>query len=177
MEPFLVDNLTTERLRLRDFTPNDTLHIHCLESLPEIVQYQLYEPMTAADAAKYVERALDSLHANPRAVLELIVELKDSQQFIGRVGMSISHEKLHGDLWFSFLPAAQGHGYAAEAVQGLLSLVPKLNSLGIECDPKNAGCRKLATRLGFKEVRSVEKMFKSKGQWVGSVEYEKRLEH
>ncbi|GKT51988.1 putative N-acetyltransferase YoaA [Colletotrichum spaethianum] len=175
MEPILVDSLTTERLRLRDFTPNDNIHIHSLESLPEVVEYQLYEPMTAADAAKYVERALASLHADPRMVLEKIVELKDSQEFIGRVGMSINHEKLHGNLWFSFLPAAQGHGYAAEAVQGVLSLVPKLKSLGIECDPRNAGSRKLATKLGFKEERLEEKAFKSKGQWVGSVEYEKRL--
>ncbi|WYZ42103.1 hypothetical protein EsH8_V_000998 [Colletotrichum jinshuiense] len=177
MKPILVDNLTTERLRLRDFTPNDAPHIHSLESLPEVVKYQTYEPMTTADAEKYVERALASLNDEPRNVLEMIVELKDSQEFIGRVGMSIDHETLHANLWFSFLPAAQGQGYAAEGVRGLLSLVPELTSLGIECDPRNEGSRKLAQRLGFQEVKFEEKAFESKGQWVGSVEYEKRLEN
>jgi RimJ/RimL family protein N-acetyltransferase len=168
-------NLTTERLYLRDFTPKDKENIYSLESLPDVVQYQTYTPMTESDAENYVKRVLESLTEESRTVFELIVELKDSHDFIGRVGMKIDYEKLHADLWFSILPVMQKKGYAAEATRGLISLVPELKSLGIECDPRNERSRKLAKQLGFEEVQFQERSHESKGEWVGSVEYGKIL--
>lgn len=168
-------NVETERLRLREFRPDDTASIYALESQPDVVKYQTFAPMNEDDAEKYVQSALTTQSALPRKIYDLVVELKESREFIGRVGMKINPKERHGDLWYSFLPTMHGKGYAAEAIQAFISQAPKLQTFGIECDPRNDGSRKLAKRLGFKEVKFEEKAFESKGEWVGSVQYVKNL--
>ncbi|KAF2666402.1 acetyltransferase [Microthyrium microscopicum] len=165
----------TSRLHLREFLPTDVTLFYSLESIPAVVRYQTWEPKTEIEAANYVFSVIGSQTEQPRTIFDLIVERKDSKEFLGRVGMKVDHDSEHGDLWFSFLPSAQGKGYAVEAVEGLLGLIPTLHTLGIECDPRNIGSRKLAERLNFEQVKLQENAFECKGEWVGSVEYIKTL--
>lgn len=94
-------------------------------------------------------------------------------------------KRVRVDLWFSLLPAVQGRGLATEAVEAFVEEVVRRErdgeegggevqvELEIECDPRNAGSRRLAERLGFGKEREVEEAFECKGEMVGSVVYRK----
>ncbi|KAJ7067545.1 acyl-CoA N-acyltransferase, partial [Mycena amicta] len=88
------------------------------------------------------------------------------------------------ELWFSFMPSAQGKGYATEAVTALIEMlraerdakrVPNFDRFLIECDPRNTRSSKLAERVGFVMESCTEKAFECKGEWVGSMVYTRKL--
>ncbi len=90
--------------------------------------------------------------------------------FIGRVGAWIADGK--ASLWFSFMPSAQGKGYAMEAMWPFIRLLGPVG-LEMECDPRNVGSWRLAQRLGFLRESLTENAMEIKGEWVGSLVYRK----
>jgi RimJ/RimL family protein N-acetyltransferase len=97
---------------------------------------------------------------------------------IGRVGASLSQRQdaepaIRSNLWYSFLPYAQGKGYATEAVAAFMEELVRMREgeveFEIECDPRNRGSWRLAERLGFERISLVERAYESKGEWVGSL--------
>lgn len=96
-------------------------------------------------------------------------------------------KRVHVSLWFSLLPSMQGKGLATEAVEAFVDEMARRErdgkegsgevqmELEIECDPRNAGSRKLAERLGFRKESEVEEAFECKGEMVGSVVYRKAV--
>ena len=169
----------TSRLVLREYTcaPADLASLHRLESDPDVVRYQTWEPMSEERAANFLQRIVAAQSASPRTVYEVVVELKgaNANQFLGRVGLKLDAEARKAEMWYSFLPSVQGKGYATEALQALVAQFPDLESLEIECDPRNEGSKRLAQRLGFKQVSYVEDAFESKGERVGSIVFSKVL--
>lgn len=187
---------TTSRLILREFnnSEDDYNHLYQLESIPEVVRYQTWEPRTREKAAEVVRGTVESQTANPRSIVELAVFTRqgvDSSQttigneFIGRVGCKILYqssgpsndEPVKAELWASFFPFAQGKGYATEALGALIDVLRGIGvkRLETECDPRNWGSRKLAGKLGLKQIKEVERWGEIKGEWVGSVEFAKDL--
>lgn len=174
--------LRTPRLVLREYTLADVEAIHSLESLPDVVRYQTYEPFTEKRSEDYVADRLADAQDVPRESIELVVML--DRVFIGRVGCHIRTEDGVADMWYSFLPTSHGRGYATEAMEGLIAILRKeagngailpVKSMEIECDPRNEPSWKMAQRLDFKKVKEVEKAMECKGEWVGSVVYMKGL--
>lgn len=122
-------------------------------------------------------------------------EEDDEGPFIGRVGARIEaltgaetgsradvKTKLH--LWYSFLPSAQGQGLATEATRAFIEALLKRRRkrgtgegtvLEIECDPRNTPSWRLAARLGFERVSLTERAWECKGEWVGSLVYQKAV--
>ncbi|KAF2267171.1 acyl-CoA N-acyltransferase [Lojkania enalia] len=173
--------LQTDRLTLREFVLEDVPAFHALESIPEVVRYQTWPPKTLEDARKDVVQIIQNSFVDPRAHIELAVMLED--RFIGRVGAFINPEDSQGkpicpphtDLWFSFMPEMQGKGFAVEATKAFIPTLGSPMTLEIECDPRNTGSWKLAERLGFERVRLIERAFECKGEWVGSLVYQKKV--
>lgn len=168
--------LETPRLKIREFTTADTQSLYELESIPEVVRYQDWGPRTEEQAARVVENTVKAQTQSPRHIVELAVVLKDDDTFIARIGGQINHETRRADLWFVFMPSAQGKGYATEAMENFIPVlveVFELKRCEIECDPRNTGSWRLAERLGFEKVKEVDKAYESKGEWVGSKVYAK----
>jgi GrpB-like predicted nucleotidyltransferase (UPF0157 family)/RimJ/RimL family protein N-acetyltransferase len=173
--------IKTDRLVLREFVMDDFAAYHALESLPEVVQYQMFIPLSRKDARKKVAKILQDAAASPRTCFELAVLHEGS--FIGRVGARVVRisengevkDPPHADLWFSFLPTAQGKGYATEAMKPFIPLLGSPLQLEIECDPRNTGSWKLAERLGFDRISLTENAFEVKGETVSSLVYQKHV--
>jgi GrpB-like predicted nucleotidyltransferase (UPF0157 family)/RimJ/RimL family protein N-acetyltransferase len=173
--------IRTERLVLREFVMDDFAVMHALESLPEVVQYQTFAPLTVEEAKERVANILRTAAEIPREYYELAV--LHEGDFIGRVGARVKRtfeggeprNPPHADLWFSFLPSAQGKGFATEATEALIPLLGSPLLLEIECDPRNSGSWKLAERLGFQRVSFTENAFQVKGEMVGSLVYQKTV--
>jgi RimJ/RimL family protein N-acetyltransferase len=180
--------INTDRLLLREFTVKDVDGYYELESSEENARYQDWPPRTREQARDLVLSNIQSSGVFPRAVWELVVEHEG--RLIGRVGARLTFPKLntdaiaqaqdlpHFDLWFSFLPAVQGRGFAAEAMRSFIAEMVKCQGgkkveLEIECDPRNTGSWKLAERLDFEKYSLTERAWECKGQWVGSLVYRK----
>jgi GrpB-like predicted nucleotidyltransferase (UPF0157 family)/RimJ/RimL family protein N-acetyltransferase len=167
----------TERLVLREFVTADVDNFHALESIPEVVRYQTWPPRTKKQAHDEVMNIIKNSPITPRVHFELAVTLPSTAEFIGRVGANVnrSSEPPHADLWFSFMPASQGKGFATEAMKTFIPLLGPGLELEIECDPRNEGSVKMAERLGFERISLEEKAFECKGEWVGSAVYRKTV--
>ncbi|KAF2475455.1 acyl-CoA N-acyltransferase [Lindgomyces ingoldianus] len=173
--------IKTNRLVLREFVMKDVAPFHALESIPEVVRYQTFEPRTLEQAKEEVVKIIQNSCVTPRAHFELAVVHEGN--FIGRVGALLKRTDEHGEalnlphanLWFSFIPESHGKGFATEAMRAFIPVLPSPNILEIECDPRNTGSWKMAERLGFKKVSLTEKAYECKGEWVDSLVYQKTV--
>lgn len=175
-----ISTLETERLVLREFLTTDIDAYYELEGSEENARYQDWAPRMKEEARKLVLENIRTACEVPRKVWELVVEREG--RVVGRVGGKVSEKEgekiVHFDLWFSFLPAVKGRGYATEATAKLIEyLVGRQDGrkveLEIECDPRNTGSWKLAERLGFEKHSLTERAWESKGEWVDSLVYRK----
>jgi RimJ/RimL family protein N-acetyltransferase len=157
--------IRTARLEIREFMPEDVRAYCKLESTPSVVRYQYNAERTIEESKELVKNNIDAQTANPRKLYELAVTY--DKRFIGRVGAFVKNG--HADIWYAFMPAVQGKGFATEAVEAFIPLLGDGLTLEIECDPRNVASWKLGLRLGFKEMGRVEKAEFSKGEWVDSM--------
>ena len=188
------NHIVTPRLTLREYELEDEEGMFALESCEENARYQDWVPWTRTQAHENVLRGIQRSYSEGRATVELAVVFEGF--FIGRIGGRISllplsenvpsvydHEKTksqtekHVDLWYSFLPRAQGQGLATEAMRAFVEVLEKREGealeLEIECDPRNTGSWKMAERLGFERFSLTERAYESKGEWVDSLVYRK----
>jgi len=184
--------IKTRRLLLREFGIEDVFGYYELESSEANARYQSWPPRTHEQARQCVLDNIRNRNDVPRTLYELAVE--HDGRFIGRVGARTSpiqsdrlssdpklHHAVHADLWFSFLPAVHGRGFATEAVSAFIDalrerLQPEATlQLEIECDPRNEASWKLAARLGFARHRLTKEAFACKGVWVDSLVYRKMV--
>jgi GrpB-like predicted nucleotidyltransferase (UPF0157 family)/RimJ/RimL family protein N-acetyltransferase len=185
--------IQTPRLLLREFVTQDIAGYHELEGNEENARYQSWPPRTYQQARELVLENIRNHNDVPRTIYELAVEKKlddgsGGGAFIGRVGARTSQansDKLpgessikpvtHADLWFSFLPSAQGQGYATEAMTAFIGAIKdRIQDIGkvemqIECDPRNERSWKLAERLGFERHSLTKEKEMIKGEWVDSL--------
>ncbi|KAJ7242443.1 acyl-CoA N-acyltransferase [Mycena rebaudengoi] len=180
------------RLTLREITLDDVEHIYALDSIPENARYQTWPPRTRDEAENFVHENIRSAAESPRVFVEQAVWIpipssgEDTPPtFIGRVGAHIDAAARTAELWYSFMPSAQGRGYATEAVAALIDMlragrdaerVPHFDRLLIECDPRNTRSNRLAERAGFVMQSCIENAFECKGEWVGSMVYGREVD-
>lgn len=188
------DAIKTPRLLLREFEMKDVASYYELESSEENARYQSWPPRTYEQARECVLDNIRNQHDVQQTVCELAVEHEGC--FIGRVGASTSQAKsdclsgektihlfTHVDLWFSFLPAVHGQGFATEAMSAFINALKERQpheqgkmEMEIECDPRNEASWKLAQRLGFERCSLTKEAFECKGAWVDSLVLKKIID-
>jgi RimJ/RimL family protein N-acetyltransferase len=163
--PSSIPYIATDRLRLREFELKDATDIFILNSNPKMTEFQSWEPLAEeGQAIRFVERAMREQFETSRTSYALVVTSRVDGTFLGNVGANMDDETDTTEIWYSMAPQFHGLGYATEAVKALMSLLPVKNTIQIECDPRNIPSRKLAERLGFKQVYYEERERECKGQ-------------
>lgn len=166
----------TDRLHLREFAPGDGARLFAIESNPDMVRYQEFEPRSRENADTYVAEAIEAAAARPRTWYELAICI--SGDLIGRTGGGVASEDPREIwIWYVVDAALQGQGIASEAVSAFVEL---LQSEGfarvlIECDPRNEPSWRLAERLGFHLVAESVEPTIIKGEPCHSRTYAKNL--
>jgi RimJ/RimL family protein N-acetyltransferase len=168
--------LTTERLRLRPLTEDDTEALLAYRSLPDVCRYVPFQPMTR----EVIAERLATMWANHELTDEgqhmtLGVELAATGELIGDVIlMWHSREHSSGELGYVLNPAHMGHGYATEAAREVLRL--GFDELGLHrivgrIDERNEPSAKVLRRLGMRqEARLVHNEF-FKGEWSTEIDF------
>jgi len=140
--------IDTERLNLRNLKITDVPNMFLMGSDPEVTKMMDYIVFKNEDEAKkWVEGKISSD--------DFAVELKDSHEFVGWIGIGGASDKSKGDLDFgyAFLPKHWGHGYAAEALMAVLKLSwqeTDAKKIFGECRVENTASRRVMEKCGMK---------------------------
>ncbi len=145
--------IETERLRLREFTYEDTAFLIELLNSPDWIKFIGNRNVaTEAQAIQYLEDGpLKSYRLHGFGLS--LVEKKDDRKPIGMCGIIRRDFLENPDLGFAFLPAFYGKGYAFEIASATLNYAKhKLGLLKISAItlPENSRSIRLLEKIGLR---------------------------
>jgi RimJ/RimL family protein N-acetyltransferase len=150
--------LTTHRLILRQFTPQDAPFILSLLNDPAFLHFIGDKGVrTIDDARNYLTNGPIASYQRHGFGLYL-VELKETGTPIGMCGLLKRDSLEHVDLGFAFMPDYRRQGFGFESASAVLSYARKDLKLGhilAITNPDNAGSINLLEKLGFKFKRTI----------------------
>jgi aminoglycoside 6'-N-acetyltransferase len=159
--------VTTERLTLRRFRPEDAAAFSAYRSVPEVARYQSWDaPFSLEKATATATRFSEG---DPLAAGWFQYAIDLDGELIGDIGLNLHENLMQAEIGFTLAPAYQGKGYATEAVRGLLNhlfIERNLHRVSAECDARNLNSAALLRRLGFRDegLRLSNTWFK--GEWT-----------
>ncbi|TDU91237.1 aminoglycoside 6'-N-acetyltransferase [Kribbella voronezhensis] len=159
--------LSTERLTVRRFRADDAAAFAAYRSVPEVARYQSWEAPVSIEEATASVRGFAAGDPLVPGWFQYAVDLDGV--LIGDIGLNLHENLMQADLGFTLAPRYQGHGYATEAVRGLLDhlfVERKLHRVSAECDARNVASAALLRRVGFRDegLRLANTWFK--GEWT-----------
>lgn len=168
--------ITTPRLTLRAFTPDDFDELNSFQSRADVSRYLYWGPRSRAEsAAALAKRVHSSTLSMEGQFLAVAVELSETGQLIGDLNLEyLSSEHRQGEIGFVFHPDHHGKGLAAEATTELLRL--GFEDLGLHriigrCDGRNAASAALMARLGMRKEAHLRENEVVKGEWTDELVY------
>ncbi len=165
------DRLLTERLVIRRFAVADARAFARYRSLPEVARYQSWEaPYSMERACAFVDWMAAHHPDEPGEWYQLAVATReDPGSLIGDCAFQArASEPAIADIGYTMSPAAQGRGYATEAVGELVRylLVDRgKHKVCADCDTRNEGSWRLLERLGFTREGEVRASFRDGDGW------------
>ena len=168
--------LTTKRLRLRPFTRADLEAFAAYRSDPEVARYQSWTPpYTMEEAEAFFAPQERATPGAPGVWSQLAIERRDTPGILGDCAFQVlEDDPKQAQIGVTLSQAAQGHGYATEAISRLLDHL--LHTLGLHrvtatCDAENDACARLLERVGMqREAHFVENIW-FKGAWGSEYVY------
>lgn len=172
MFPF---ELSTPRLRLRDYAPSDREAIHRVTSDPIVVEHLQFGPNTFEDTEVFLRRTMESARADPRRTFEIAVTDAASREVIGGIRLGSQSEQhrdaslgyiLRRDLW--------GRGIITEAARALVAYGFEelaLHRIWAICDVRNVGSQRVLEKLGMRREAHLREHLWVRGEWRDSYLY------
>ena len=147
--------LETERLILRNLTPEDYQAVFLWCGDPDVARYMVYPVYTRAEDVK---KWLETLEPDDPDEYDAGIVLKSTGELIGSGGIYYKPEE---DLWnigYNLRKDQWGHGYAAEMIQALLDYAGKTRNVrGITGSfaSENNRSRRVMEKLGMTFLEDV----------------------
>ncbi|MEW2548913.1 GNAT family N-acetyltransferase [Streptomyces sp. NPDC047002] len=154
--------LTTDRLRLRPFAPEDVDALHAYHRLPEVARHLYRPPRTRERCAEVVaDAATLPTWENDGDTLLVAIERTAVPGVIGdTVLRCASAHARQTEIGWTLHPAHGGRGYATEAAAALAALAfdtLRTHRLFARLDVENTASARLCARLGMRrEAHLVE---------------------
>jgi RimJ/RimL family protein N-acetyltransferase len=167
--------LTTERLLLREFRPEDFDDVHAYASLPEVCRFMEWGPNTLEQTQAFMDRNLGAQGAWPRDGVSLAMEQRADGRVIGSIRLTVSDRpNLTGDFGYTLGSAHWRRGYATEASRAMVEAGFRalgLHRLWADCDPENVGSWGVMEKLGMRREAHHRANKLIKGEWRDSYLY------
>lgn len=168
--------LQTKRLIIRDLSLCDLDHIHTLHTLPETDKFNtLGIPDTIHTTEKIVAEWLTRQVDNPRQIYVFGIDGRDSNQFIGLIGLNLKESKFqNAEVWFKIHSDNWGNGFATEALNKILDFgfnELKLHRIEAGCAVENIASGKVLEKLGMKKEGMKRKVLPIRAEWVDAYSY------
>lgn len=162
----LIDEFRTSdfaRLKEIAFNINDNADHHAAEGYCPFYTFQVDKGTPERDVAirqkvsEFLIKAERERQQEPRSTYRMAVRLADGR-LVGNVTVDMlpfeeDGKKVYGDLGYFIDPDFGEHGYATEAVRGLVHhFFKKHHKLDVTTHPENKFSRKLIERIGGRQV-------------------------
>lgn len=163
----------TARLRLRPYRSGDARDIFAVYADPEVTRYWSFPAWTElAQAHAYLaqRQALEM----PSVVAWAVAE-RDSDRLVGTTTLfALNGPQCRAEVGYSLARAAQGRGYAAEALRGAIGHA--FDAFGLErieadVDPRNERSWRLLEKLGFRREGLLRNRWRVGGEICDSYLY------
>jgi RimJ/RimL family protein N-acetyltransferase len=168
----------TERLVLRPLLPGDADALLAYRSLPEVVRYVPFTPMSRAEIERRLaERWRRSAITGEGDGILVGIERGDTGQLIGDISLWLaSAEHRCAELGWLLHPDHGGHGFATEGAHGVLHLAFDEPGLDLHravarVDARNLKSLALCERLGMRREAVLRENEWFKGEWTDEVDY------
>lgn len=165
--------LTTSRLTLRRLEPTDAAAVHAYRSLPEVSQFQSWEPATPAEVVALVEGMPAENPLTPGAWFQIAITTRDRGNLVGDCGLHPREDDPRQvEIGITVAPTWQGQGFATETLRAMLRyLFTQTDTHRVFCsvDPRNEPSRKLLQKLGLRQEAHLIESLWIKGQWVDDI--------
>ncbi|MGL5857773.1 MAG: GNAT family N-acetyltransferase [Angustibacter sp.] len=167
--------LTTERLALRRFGPDDMEDMFAYQGLEEVARY-LYRPArTREQCAEVVSRVDTGWQANGDS-LALAIQPRAGGAIVGEITLRLeSLAARQAEIGWVLHPDHEGHGYATEAARAVVGLAfDRLGThrLYARLDVENTGSIRLCERLGMRrEAYLIDNDVHPDGRWGSEYVY------
>ena len=145
-------NLESERLLLRQITPEDLNEVYELRSNPETMKY-IPRPLVTnlEEAMVHINMIQEKIENNEG--INWGITVKGNNKLLGIIGhYRIKWEHFRSEIGYMLLPEAQGKGIATEAIQLMINYGFKemnMHSLEAVIDPKNNGSARVLEKNNF----------------------------
>ena len=144
----------TQRLLLKPILENDLNTLHSIFINPYIRKYLCDDHVFSLSQVEEMLRVNQKLFDEEKIGLWFI-KTKNENKIIGFVGLWYFFDEKQPQLAYALLPEATKKGYATEAATKILEYC--FNELGYQyllasCDQPNIESRKVAQRIGMREV-------------------------
>ncbi|MEJ2853653.1 MULTISPECIES: GNAT family N-acetyltransferase [unclassified Saccharothrix] len=159
--------LTTERLVLRRFRPEDAPVFSAYRSDPGVARYQSWEPPVPLAAAEEFVREVAVLDPAEPGWFQYAVEADGV--LVGDVGVNLHENRRQAGIGYTIATPHQRKGYASEAVRRVLDHLfteRGLHKVSAECDARNEASAKLLARLGFRREGHLVEQTWINGEWT-----------
>ncbi|TMR88816.1 GNAT family N-acetyltransferase [Nonomuraea basaltis] len=168
--------ITTDRLRLRPFTPDDLDAVHAWESRPDVTRYLYWETRDRDTSRTLLDKKITrtALHDEGDA-LDLAITLRHTGTLIGSALLVwTSRQHRQGEIGYVLHPDHHGHGYAPEAAREMLRL--GFADLGLHritgrLDARNTASARVLEKLGMRHEATLIDNEIVKGEWSSEAVY------
>ncbi len=149
-------SIETERLILRNLVPEDSDAAFLWCGDPTVNKYMLYPLYKCTDDVK---KWIESIDINNPDDFDGGIVLKETGELIGSGGITYNPER---DVWiigYNLRADMWGHGYAYEAIAGIINYVKAFRSVDIiegEFAEENDRSRRVMEKLGMRYDRDTE---------------------
>ena len=146
-------HIETERLILRPLLPEDYEAAFAWCGDPQVNKYMIYPLYHRAEDVKAWLKTID--HSNPDSYDGAIV-LKETGMVIGGGGLTWHPEKNAWNIGYNLRADQWGHGYAVEAMQGLIDYIRTVRPVPAiegEFAAANDRSRRVMEKLGMTYLR------------------------
>ena len=168
--------LTTNRLILRPFTPDDVDAVQSWSGNPENVRYMAWGPNTLEQTRNFLDFVIKRAENEPRRDWDFAVVLKETGAVIGSGGIYVDNSGKMAELgWILHLDHhKKGYGteFAAELIRfGFDEL--ELHRIFAPCAAVNYGSYRVMERNGMRREATHVKAFWARidEEWVDLAEY------
>jgi RimJ/RimL family protein N-acetyltransferase len=160
------------RVALRELRPGDAETIYAYRTDEDVSRYQGWTPGSVEEVRAFIGGLSAVTAYAPGSWHQLGIELISISALIGDCGVHVEADNAQAEFGITLAPAFHGHGYAAETVRALLTLL--FGRLGMHrvfasVDPRNARSIVLMERLGFRrEAHFIESLW-FKEAWADDI--------
>lgn len=164
----------TERLIIREMTPEDEEAIFGYRSDAETNRFQSWIPENSGEVEQFIKNHTKDFNV-PGTWFQLLIADQDSGSVIGDIGVHfIGPGGQQAELGITVAKDHHGKGYASEALGGIIGyLFTELGKHRIiaSVDPRNTASMKLMEHIGFRKEGHFVKSLFWKNEWVDDVIY------